>query len=105
MGSQYHHSALANPSGLLALAMAIADDNVRGEIELYARQHWIEDTVFYDTAQVVEPGEEAEQDLAVVQRALQYIEARGDVWPWRLKRHINNPALIHFDDTNAEVPA
>ncbi|UYC12263.1 hypothetical protein [Xanthomonas sp. CFBP 8445] len=81
------------------LAQAIADDTVRAEVELYARQHWIDGVVYYDSAQIVEPGPDAERDLAQVQRALRYIEARGDIWPWHLKRHIDNPALIHFEES------
>ncbi|WP_295936973.1 hypothetical protein [uncultured Xanthomonas sp.] len=83
---------------IAALAQAIADDTVRAEVELYARQHWIDGVVYYDSAQIVEPGPDAELDLAQVQRALRYIEARGDIWPWHLKRHIDNPALIHFEE-------
>ena len=38
-----------------------------------------------------------------MKRALDYIAARGDMWPWRLKRHINNPALVRFEEKGAEV--
>ncbi|WDM68916.1 hypothetical protein [Xanthomonas cucurbitae] len=95
--------AVVNPAATLG-AFGIADDCVRSEIELYARQQYAEGMLFFDTSRAVSDGADGLRDLAVVQRALDYIAARGDVWPWRLKRHINNPALVRFEDKGAEVP-
>ncbi|MCL1550488.1 hypothetical protein [Xanthomonas nasturtii] len=84
-------------------AFGIADDCVRSEIELYARQHYVEGMLFFDTERPVSDGADGLRDLAVVRRALDYIAARGDVWPWRLKRDINIPALVRFEEKGAEV--
>ncbi|MBB5881197.1 hypothetical protein GGR74_002400 [Xanthomonas arboricola] len=94
--------AVVNPAATLG-AFGIADDCVRSEIELYARQQYAEGMLFFDTNRAVSDGADGLHDLAVVKRALDYIAARGDVWPWRLKRHINNPALVRFEDKGAEV--
>ncbi|MCD0281289.1 hypothetical protein JWH04_20495 [Xanthomonas melonis] len=85
-------------------ALAIADDCVRSEIELYARQRTVGGMRFFDTGRAVSDGADGIGDLAVVRRALAYIAARGDVWPWRLKRHISDPALVCFEEKGAEVP-
>lgn len=86
-------------------AFGIADDCVRSEIELHARQQYAEGMLFFDTSRAVSDGTDGQRDLAVVQRAMDYIAARGDVWPWRLKRHISIPTLVRFEDKDAEVPA
>lgn len=84
-------------------AFGIADDCVRSEIELYARQQYAEGMLFFDTSRAVSDGADGLRDLAIVKRALDYIAARGDMWPWRLKRHIINPALVRFEEKGAEV--
>jgi hypothetical protein len=85
-------------------AFGIADDCVRSEIELYARQQYVEGMLFFDTERPVSDGADGLRDLAAVRRALAYIDLRGDVLPWRLKRHINIRALVRFEDKDAEVP-
>ncbi|KHS06580.1 hypothetical protein RM61_15030 [Xanthomonas phaseoli pv. phaseoli] len=94
--------AVVNPAATLG-AFGIADDCVRSEIELYARQQYVEGMLFFDTNRAVSDGADGLRDLATVKRALDYIAARGDVWHWRLKLHINNPALVRFEEKGAEV--
>ena len=78
------------------LAIEIADHAVRSDVELYA--HGFEDkngSPVYDTSRHHEQGG-SQADLAVVERALKYIDARGDVFPWELVRQPGAEHLVMF---------
>ena len=95
------------PGGLttqaLVLAVAIADAAARSDIEIHAETRWVDDLRFFDCTFDADRGIAVERLQAVVQ-ALAYIEARGDVFPWTLKRHIAHPGWVHFED-KPELPA
>jgi len=88
---------IAYSENTVALAFAIADDIVRSDVEVYALRHGMEEdgTPIYDTR-----GSDRadDHDAEVVQRAIQYIDARGDVFPWRMKRYIDAPYLVRFEE-------
>lgn len=83
-----------------ALAVAIADTAVRSDVEIYAAPCSAEDLQFYNTAMTA-PGC-GPDELAAVQRALDYIEKRGDVFPWYMQRHISAPHLVRFIEKEAQ---
>lgn len=76
-------------------AFAVADHAARSDIELYARCFYDDLGPVYDTTRFQDIGGSPD-DLAVIDRALKYIELRGDVWPWSLKRQIDAPHLVRF---------
>ncbi|KAF1692739.1 hypothetical protein CSC62_13980 [Pseudoxanthomonas jiangsuensis] len=84
---------------LLSLSLVLADRTVRSDIELYAACAGTEEDghPIYDTRRLAEDGPE-EEDLLRVQWAMAYIDARGDVFPWRMKRYIDAPYLVRFED-------
>lgn len=84
------------PSELAELALAVADATVRADIELFARHQDIEGLAFYDLSCADDP--RSPEAMEYIQRAAAYIEARGDVFPWRLVRHISAPSLVCFRD-------
>lgn len=84
------------PSELAELALAVADATVRADIELFARHQDIEGLAFYDLSCADDP--RSPEAMGYIQRAAAYIEARGDVFPWRLVRHISAPSLVCFRD-------
>ncbi|HDS1580009.1 TPA: hypothetical protein QEL15_002091 [Stenotrophomonas maltophilia] len=84
------------PADLAELALAVADATVRADIELFARHLDIEGLPFYDLTCADDP--RSPEAMAYIQRATAYIEARGDVFPWRLVRHISAPSLVCFRD-------
>ncbi|WP_308518269.1 hypothetical protein [uncultured Stenotrophomonas sp.] len=81
---------------LIELAPAVADATVRADIELYARQQDIEGLMFYDLS--CADDQRSPEAMGYIQRAAAYIDARGDVFPWRLVRHISAPSLVCFRD-------
>lgn len=87
------------PSKLAELALAIADAAVRTDIEVFARQQNIEGLTFHDLTCADDP--RSPEAMGYIQRATAYIEARGDVFPWRLVRHISAPNLVCFRDKEA----
>lgn len=82
--------------GLVALAIAVADATVRSDIESYAVMVGQEEdgSWIYDTRRTCA---DSSEDLAYVTRAVAYIDARGDAFPWRLKRYIDAPHLVRFE--------
>lgn len=82
---------------LNALAQRIADDAVRADIELNGRVVDLDGERFIDTGTPAEGnGPEA---LQIVERALRYIDTRGDAaFPWLMRRHMDAPALVQFID-------
>ncbi len=96
-GSSDEVVKLLQADALNALALRIADDSVRTDIELHGRAVDLDGERFIDTATPAEGnGPEA---LQIVQRALRYIDTRGDAaFPWLMRRHIDAPALVQFID-------
>ena len=80
---------------LLALAMQIADNAVRADIECYAA--FMFDADGNRLFNLNQPLEE-EVDMQVVRQAVTYIELRGDMFPWHMKRRIDAPHLVQFVD-------
>lgn len=79
----------------IATAMRIADGAVRADIEVYACSWQTEDgSRVIDTTRLADTC--ASGTLETIQRALRYIELRGDQFPWQLKRDINAPHLVQF---------
>lgn len=93
--------AAAESAALHALAIGIADDSARSDIEVYARWVELDGVTYFDTTQVPDDGlvHDAAQELALVWRAVRYIDMRGDALPFRMQRHISAPQLVCFDDT------
>ena len=83
--------------GLVAQAFAIADATVRSDVESYAVMVGSEEdgSWIYDTRRTCG---DTPEDLEYVTRAVAYIDARGDVFPWRLKRYIDAPHLVRFEE-------
>lgn len=86
--------------GAFGLAQDIADRAVRSEVELYAHGFEIDGHPVYDTTRIHEVGGEAE-DLDIINAALAYIEARGDALPFVMKRQIDAPYLVRFEERTA----
>ncbi|MGH8037038.1 MAG: hypothetical protein ACREPD_04780 [Stenotrophomonas sp.] len=80
---------------LMVLASDIADACVRSEVELYA--HELKDDAGHPMFDTRRPAYQAD-DLKRVNQALQYIELRGDVFPWVLKRRLDSPTIVQFFD-------
>ncbi|HIE4342229.1 hypothetical protein I5U90_07895 [Stenotrophomonas maltophilia] len=88
----------------LALAVAIADQAARAHVEIHAPAVELDGLRFFDVTCGNVQGEDATAARYAVRQAVRYIEARGDALPWRLNRHISQPALLHFEDrTDPEV--
>lgn len=79
---------------LVSLALAVADECCRSEIEIYANQVLADGDTYFDITQL-EPYARQE-GMQKLQDAVSYIAARGDVFPWLMKRHISNPNLVRF---------
>lgn len=80
---------------LLALQQQIADNAVRADIECYAAFTFDADgNRLFNLKQPLEE----EVDMQVIRQAVAYIELRGDVFPWHMKRRIDAPHLVQFVD-------
>lgn len=78
---------------LLALQQQIADNAVRADIECYAASVFDGDgNRLFDLNQPLEEG----VDMQLVHQAVTYIDLRGDVFPWHMKRRIDAPHLVQF---------
>ncbi|HIE4485208.1 TPA: hypothetical protein ACXM52_000331 [Stenotrophomonas maltophilia] len=88
----------------LALAVEIADRAARADVEIHAPAVKLDGLRFFDVTCGNIQGEDATAARYAIRQAVRYIEARGDALPWRLKRHISQPALLHFEErTHPEV--
>lgn len=88
----------------LALAVAIAYQAARADVEIHAPAVELDGLRFFDATCGNVQGEDATAARYAIRQAVRYIEARGDVFPWRLKRHISQPGLLHFEErTDVEV--
>ena len=91
-------------AGTLALAVAIADQAARADVEIHAPAVELDGLRFFDATCGNTQGEDATAARYAIRQAVRYIEARGDALPWRLKRHISQPGLLHFEEpTDVEV--
>lgn len=86
---------------LVTQAMEIADATVRADIVIYAKEVRIEDVTYYDTSTTAQ--EDSQQGFDAIQRALRYIDKRGDVLPFVMKRHIGCKSLVWFEDKEIEA--
>ncbi|MGH8053557.1 MAG: hypothetical protein ACREP4_06530 [Stenotrophomonas sp.] len=78
---------------LLVLQQQIADNAVRADIECYAASVIDADgNRLFNLHQPLEEG----VDMQIVHQAATYIELRGDVFPWQMKRRIDAPNLVQF---------
>lgn len=88
----------------LQLAVAIADDAAREDIESFAVLRRVEANGGYYVYSLTEANmlcqspEDAQIELAIVQRAAGYIRARGNVFPWRMIDADGFPGCVRFVD-------
>ncbi|MFL4597235.1 hypothetical protein ACJ6WI_08185 [Stenotrophomonas maltophilia] len=88
----------------LVLAVEIADQAARADVEIHAPAVELDGLRFFDATCGNIQGEDATAARYAIRQAVRYIEARGDALPWRLKRHISQPGLLHFEErTDVEV--
>ena len=91
------HSAQA-----MALALQIADTEVRGIIEMYSAGESTGGVAWCDTSQapVDMRRHQEDRDFAAqaTERAVRYIGLRNpDAFPWRFTRHPERPELVRFE--------
>ncbi len=81
----------------LQLAAEIADRTVRSDIELFAKDVWVDGIQHYDLG----APRLYDEDVSMVRDALEYIDLRGEgVFPWIMHRHPQQPNLVRFEDKN-----
>lgn len=104
---------------VLALAIKIADDSARSEVELYAKSEWVSpepDAAKYPIYSITESvpvndglfsqeitHEDAIRGLQIVQRAANYIRSRGNVFPWRMIEVDGRPGYVRFVDREGRL--
>jgi hypothetical protein len=84
---------------LLELARDIADRTARCDIELFAKDTWIDGVQHYDTT----VARCFDVDVVVVREAVNYLDLRGDVFPWRMERHQACAELVRFVDKSTDT--
>lgn len=84
------------PTDFDQLAHAIAFATVHSDIEVYAARVTVDGHEYWDTTRARHDSETPDEDLAYLQRAMSYIDKAGDVFPWRMLRHIAAPGLVRF---------
>lgn len=92
---------------VLNLALSIADETVRSDVECYALAVDADPTtgMVYDLSEATSaldpdtsPAQRAEE-LRIAQRAARYIRARGaSSWNWRMVQVGDNPNLVRFEE-------
>ncbi|TBV76850.1 hypothetical protein [Pseudoxanthomonas winnipegensis] len=90
---------------VLNLALSIADDTARSDIEDHALAlnfHPSGDLVYDLSDATYFPGDEPEakaESVRIAQRAARYIRARGaSSWTWRMVQVGDNPNLVRFEE-------
>ncbi|HDS1622409.1 TPA: hypothetical protein QEL29_000705 [Stenotrophomonas maltophilia] len=79
----------------LQLAAEIADRTVRSDIELFAKDVYVDGVQHYD----LDAPRLYDEDVSMVRDALEYIDLRGEgVFPWIMHRHPQHPNLVRFED-------
>ncbi|MGH8040304.1 MAG: hypothetical protein ACREPD_21520 [Stenotrophomonas sp.] len=81
-------------AAVIELAAQIADKTVRCDIELFCRDTWVDGVQYFDVTAPRLFGE----DLTMVRDALEYIQLRGDVFPWAMQRHPLHPQWVRFEE-------
>lgn len=81
----------------VTLAIQIADDTARSDIEIYAKTYEDDGLKYFDVTRL-SSDDAPIGDMGRINRALEYIRVRGDVFPWLMKRHIAAPYLVQFVD-------
>lgn len=76
----------------IPLALEIADAQARADIECFCAQVVMDRVEWFDTDQV------ASEDIAVVDLAMRYIEARSEALPYVTLRHTVFSRLYRFED-------
>ena len=87
--------------GPVALAIAIADEAARVDVEIWSCLVDLDGVRYFDTTRVPADGFKHDDalELGMVARAVKYIEERGDALPFfRMQRHIDAPHLVRFED-------
>ncbi|WP_414499169.1 hypothetical protein [Stenotrophomonas maltophilia] len=80
---------------VLQLAAEIADRTVRSDIELFAKDVYVDGVQHYD----LDAPRLYDEDVSMVRDALEYIDLRGEgVFPWIMHRHPQQPNLVRFED-------
>jgi hypothetical protein len=90
---------------VLNLALSIADETVRSDVERYARPVAAGpgDSIVYDLSKAesdfdADPDAEAGA-IRIAQRAARYIRTRGaSSWTWRMVQVGDNPNLVRFEE-------
>lgn len=90
---------------VLNLALAIADETVRPDIESYALPLYTDpvsgtvyDLSLANGATIMHP-ELRDEAIRIAQRAARYIRARGaSSWTWRMVQVGDNPDLVRFEE-------
>lgn len=84
----------------LHLALQIADDTARADVECYARMVDVGDGRHgYDLSQATEISDDPTGDLETAKRAARYIELRGaDAFDFRLERLPHRGQVVMFRD-------
>lgn len=83
---------------LTGLAMQIADETARSDVEIYAGVVIDADDVrWYDLKRPAD-AEDPPEDLAKANRAIAYINARGPIFPWALVTHGTYRHQVRFED-------
>jgi len=83
-----------NAAEVLERAAQIADKTVRTDIELFATDIWMDGLHYFD----VTAPRLYDEDIAEVNDALEYIQLRGDVFPWVMHAHPVHPHLVRFEE-------
>lgn len=93
----------AIPTDFDRLAHAIAFATVKSDIEVYAARVTVDGHEYWDTTRPRHDSEPPDEDLAYLQRAVAYIDKAGDVFPWRMLRHIASPGLVRFVEHDSKT--
>ena len=103
-GAKQFREGEAAGTALDQLARQIAENTVRSDIESYAEWVEVDGLRFMDTTRAQDGSGDPVKALEYVRFAVEYIDQRGDVFDWRMQRHIGAPRLVRFVD-KAEVTA
>lgn len=87
-------------AGVLERAAQIADKTVRSDIELFSTDTWMDGLHYFD----VTTPRLYDEDIVEVNDALEYIQLRGDVFPWVMHVHPVHPHLVRFEEKVARPP-
>lgn len=100
-GSAKDVLAVLQAHAVVKLAIALADDTARSDVECYALAVTTPEGTFYDVDRPYESGVAGDVDageaVAIARRAVNYIKSRGDVFPWHMKRHLTARNLVRFE--------